>query len=216
MKRPQKTRLSLGFILALAWFAALPLLHCQAKNESPLPPQGAVTATLAGGCFWCIEAAFKDIPGVYSVTSGYAGGDKADPSYEEVSSGTTGHVEAVQIVFDPKKINFEQLLEVYWRQINPTDAGGQFVDRGPQYQAIIFYHNEAQKETAEKSKAALAGSGRFEQPILTPIRPFKNFYPAEDYHQGYFRKNPLRYKLYKSNSGRNSFVERFWKDITGK
>ncbi len=184
------------------------------REAAPVaPPSTQDTATLAGGCFWCIEAAFKELPGVVSVTSGYAGGDKPNPKYEEVASGNSGYVETVRIVFDNKRISFDDLLEVYWRQINPTDAGGQFVDRGPQYQAIIYYHDASQRSVAEKSKAALEKSGRFQQAILTPIQPYKNFYPAEDYHQSYFRKNPLRYKMYHQNSGRDSFFKKIWGEL---
>src|SRR5262249_27666871 len=144
----------------------------------------------------CMEPPFKAQPGVAAVISGYTGGHKENPTYEEVSSGTTGHVESIQVLYDPKKVSYEKLLEIFWHQIDPTDSGGQFVDRGEQYRPGIYYHNEEQKRLAEKSKDDLAKSGRFDKPIVTPILPFDRFYPAEDYHQDYSEKNPLRYKLY--------------------
>jgi peptide methionine sulfoxide reductase msrA/msrB len=168
------------------------------------------TATFAGGCFWCIEADFEKIPGVAKVISGYTGGTKENPTYEEVSSGTTGHVEAVQVYYDPEKVNYEKLLQVFWRHIDPTDGGGQFVDRGSQYGSAIFYHDEDQKKAAEKSKEELAKSGNFGKPIVTPILKFTRFYEAEDYHQDYYRKNPLRYTYYRHGSGRDRFLEKVW------
>ena len=168
------------------------------------------TATFAGGCFWCIEADFEKIPGVAKVISGYTGGTKENPTYEEVSSGTTGHVEAVQVYYDPEKVNYEKLLQVFWRHIDPTDGGGQFVDRGSQYGSAIFYHDGEQKKAAEKSKQELAKSGKFGKPIVTPILKFTRFYEAEDYHQDYYRKNPLRYTYYRHGSGRDRFLEKVW------
>ena len=152
-------------------------------------------ATLAGGCFWCTEADFEKLPGVVKVISGYAGGHKGNPTYEEVSSGQTGHVEAIQVYFDPAEITYGQVLDYFWRHINPTDNGGQFVDRGAQYRSLIFYHDEEQKKLAEESKEALAASGRFDRPVLTEIEPFTVFYEAEEYHQDYYRKHPLKYKF---------------------
>ncbi len=167
-------------------------------------------ATFAGGCFWCVEADFEKAPGVAKVISGYTGGTKENPTYEEVSSGTTGHVEAIQVYYDPEEVNYEKLLQVFWRHIDPTDGGGQFVDRGPQYTSAIFYHDEEQKKAAEKSKEELAKSGKFGKPIVTPIRRFTRFYEAEDYHQDYYRKNPLRYTYYRHGSGRDRFLEKVW------
>ena len=167
-------------------------------------------ATFAGGCFWCMEAPFEKLDGVIEVFSGYSGGKEKSPSYKEVSAGTTGHAEAVQIIYDPKNVSYEQLLEVFWRQINPTDAGGQFVDRGPQYRSAIFYHNEEQKRLAETSKARLEKSGRFSKALITPIVAYNNFYLAEDYHQNYYKKNPIRYKFYRHNSGRDQFLKTVW------
>ena len=148
------------------------------------------TATFAGGCFWCLESDFEKTDGVVEALSGYAGGHKQNPTYEEVSSGETGHVEAVQVTYDTTKVTYDELLEVFWRHINPTDAHGQFVDRGSQYRTVIFYHNEAQRRAAEASKAKLGKSGPFDDPIVTEIVKSSEFYRAEDYHQDYFRRNP--------------------------
>lgn len=167
-------------------------------------------ATFAGGCFWCMEKPFEKLPGVSAVISGYAGGKKPNPTYREVSSGSTGHTEAVQIFYDPKKISYNDLLEVFWRQINPTDAGGQFVDRGPQYRSEIFYHDQDQKARAEASKSKLAGSGRFDKPIVTAITPFTEFYNAEEYHQNYYLKSPDNYQRYRRGSGRDQFIKKVW------
>lgn len=167
-------------------------------------------ATFAGGCFWCMVAPFSGIPGVVKVVSGYTGGHKKNPTYEDVCSKKTGHCEAVQITFNPQEISYEELLEIYWRQIDPTDPGGQFFDRGEPYQTAIFYHSEEQKEQAETSKKALAESGRFAGSITTRILPAKPFYPAEEYHQDYFKKNPLYYEQYRKGSGRDAFIEKHW------
>ncbi len=173
-------------------------------------------ATFAGGCFWCMEPPFEKIDGVISVTPGYAGGEEENPTYQQVCSGETGHVEAVQVVFDPEKVSYQKLLEVFWRQIDPTDPGGQFADRGPQYRTAIFYHDDDQRRLAEKSKEALAGSGRFDKPISTRIEAYTTFYPAEDYHHDYYEKNPVRYQAYRQGSGRQGFLEKAWKDFTVK
>jgi peptide methionine sulfoxide reductase msrA/msrB len=167
-------------------------------------------ATFAGGCFWCMEPPFENLDGVHEVIAGYTGGDIENPTYEEVSSGETGHYEAVQIRYDPERITYEELLDVYWRQIDPTDADGQFADRGTQYRTAIFYHNQGQKESAEASKLRLEESGKYDKPIVTEILPYKEFYPAEDYHQDYYQKNPGRYEYYKQNSGRKDYLEVMW------
>ncbi|GGJ11241.1 peptide methionine sulfoxide reductase MsrA [Alicyclobacillus cellulosilyticus] len=167
-------------------------------------------ATFAGGCFWCMVKPFDQWPGVIRVVSGYTGGHKENPTYEEVCSGTTGHVEAVQITFNPSVIPYEKLLEVFWRQIDPTDPDGQFVDRGPSYRTAIFYHTEAQRLAAEASKQALAASGRFDKPIVTPILPAGPFYPAEAYHQDFYKKNPEHYHAYRAASGRDEFIRKHW------
>jgi len=171
-------------------------------------------ATFAGGCFWCTEADFEKLPGVVKVISGYAGGHKENPTYEEVSSGTTGHVEAIQVYYDPAKITYEELLSWFWRHVDPTDANGQFVDRGSQYRSVIFYHDEDQKQLAEKSRDALNKSGKFDKPIVTEIIKFTKFYAAEDYHQDYYKKNPLRYKYYRYASGRDQFLKKMWGNET--
>ncbi|MGE0172123.1 MAG: peptide-methionine (S)-S-oxide reductase MsrA [Oligoflexales bacterium] len=170
----------------------------------------AGTATFAGGCFWCMEPPFEKLPGVKEVISGYMGGTKANPKYQEVSSGTTGHAEVVTVTFDPKVISYQDLLETFWRNIDPTDAEGQFVDRGKQYRSVIFFYDEAQKESATESKEILTKAKIFSAPIVTDIEPAGAFYPAEDYHQDYFKKNPLRYKFYRYNSGRDDFLEKVW------
>jgi len=167
-------------------------------------------ATFAGGCFWCMEPPFENLPGVYQVISGYTGGTKKNPTYEEVCSQNTGHIEAIQITFDPEKVSYEKLLEVFWRNIDPTDSEGQFVDKGPSYVSKIFYHNEVQKQKAEKSKEELEKSKKFKKPIVTPIVAAMEFYPAEDYHQDYYKKSTLRYKFYRLNSGRDQFLEKTW------
>jgi len=168
-------------------------------------------ATFAGGCFWCMVQPFDELPGIESVISGYTGGEKENPTYEEVCSGTTGHIEAVQITFQPNLFPYEKLLELFWQQIDPTDAGGQFFDRGESYQTAIFYHNEQQRKLAEQSKQELEESGRFSKPIVTKIVEAKPFYPAEEYHQDFYKKSTARYKQYRAGSGRDRFIEQHWK-----
>jgi peptide methionine sulfoxide reductase msrA/msrB len=166
------------------------------------------TATFAGGCFWCVESDFEKVPGVVEVISGYIGGRGEHPTYEDYAG--KGYIEAVEVRYDPAKISYQQLLDYFWRHIDPTDPGGQFVDRGPQYRAAIFYPNESEKQQAEASKAALANSGRFSKPIVTEILPATTFYRAEDYHQDYYKTHPLKYKYYRWNSGRDQFLEKAW------
>jgi methionine-S-sulfoxide reductase len=183
----------------------------QFADESAAPDTlKKAAATFAGGCFWCMESPFEKLEGVIDVVSGYAGGKKANPTYEEVSAGGTGHVEAVQVTYDPARITYDELLRVFWRQIDPTDAVGQFVDRGKQYRSVIFYHGEEQRRLAEKSKSELEKSGRFTEPVVTEILPFKNFYKAEDYHQDYHRNNPMRYRYYRHGSGRDQYLLKIW------
>jgi peptide methionine sulfoxide reductase msrA/msrB len=170
------------------------------------------SATFAGGCFWCVESDFEKIDGVLEVISGYTGGQLENPTYKEVSAGGTGHTEAVQVYYDPNKVSYRQLLDVFWRIMDPTDPGGSFVDRGSQYRSGIFYHDEEQKRLAEESKMALEKSGRFDRPIVTEITRLDRFYEAEAYHQDYYKKNPLRYKYYRSGSGRDSFLKKTWDD----
>ncbi len=167
-------------------------------------------ATFAGGCFWCMVTPFEEQPGIEGIVSGYIGGTSENPTYEEVKAGTTGHVEAVQITFDPELFPYEKLLELYWQQIDPTDEYGQFHDRGTQYRTAIFYHNEQQREMALQSRHDLAASGRFTKPIVTEILPATPFYPAEDYHQDYHKKNPKHYKEDRERSGRDEFIKQHW------
>lgn len=174
--------------------------------------KNAETATLAGGCFWCVESDFEKVDGVIKVISGYTGGHKINPEYKEVSSGVTGHLEAVQVIYDPEKITYKEILSVLWRHIDPTDAGGQFVDRGYQYRSAIFYHNEEQQRIAIESKKALEDTKIFNKPVVTEILKFEKFYRAEDYHQDYYDRNPVRYKYYRWNSGRDQFLEKAWKN----
>jgi peptide methionine sulfoxide reductase msrA/msrB len=168
----------------------------------------AALATFAGGCFWCLEADFEKTPGVLGAVSGYAGGEGKNPTYEDYAAG--GHIEALQISYDPGRIRYEELLDVLWRHIDPTDPRGQFVDRGPHYRSAIFVHDETQRQLAEASKAALAASGRFSRPIVTEILPYRGFTPAEAYHQDYYKKNPMPYLDYRYGSGRDQFLENAW------
>ncbi|HPJ38622.1 MAG TPA: peptide-methionine (S)-S-oxide reductase MsrA [Spirochaetota bacterium] len=184
------------------------LLFCREGNQRTMETQ---KATFAGGCFWCMVFPFERMEGVEKVVSGYTGGHTLNPSYEDVTTGATGHLEAVEITFDPAKISYETLLDIFWKQINPTDAGGQFVDRGPQYKTAILYHSPAQKEAAEKSLRALENSGRFNKSIVTEIKEAGPFYPAEDYHQDFHKKNPVRYRIYRQNTGRDLFLKEIWK-----
>jgi peptide methionine sulfoxide reductase msrA/msrB len=168
-------------------------------------------ATFAGGCFWCMEPPFEKLEGVRDVVSGYTGGRKANPTYEEVSSGSTGHLEAIEVTYDPSVVKYEKLLDLFWRNIDPTDSGGQFVDRGGQYRSAIFYHSEEQKKIAEASRRKLDASGIFSKPVVTEILPASAFYKAEDYHQDYYKKSSIKYKFYRFNSGRDQFLEKTWK-----
>ncbi|MGV7928742.1 MAG: peptide-methionine (S)-S-oxide reductase MsrA [Spirochaetota bacterium] len=169
------------------------------------------TATLAGGCFWCMVAPFDTLRGVIKVVSGYTGGTGINPTYENY--GRTGHIEAVRITFDPAVVSFARILDVYWRQIDPTDSRGQFCDRGLEYRAAIFYENDGQGRIAERSKRALERSGIFKKPVTTEILPASKFYPAEGYHQGYHKKNPVRYRYYRYRCGRDQFLEKAWKNV---
>ena len=182
----------------------------QTLQQPPKSTTNATVATFAGGCFWCIEAAFLDIEGVTAAVSGYANGHDPAPTYEKVGTGKTGHTEAVQVSYDPQKVSYATLLEIFWRQVDPTDADGQFGDRGSQYRPAIIYHNAEQQKLAEESKARLAASGRFRDEVVVPVEAFKNFFPAEDYHQKYCKLNPDRYQRYKTGSGRAGFIARSW------
>ena len=167
-------------------------------------------ATFAGGCFWCMEEVYDELDGVISATSGYTGGQKANPTYEEVSAGITGHAEAVEVLYDPKKISYERLLELFWRNIDPTTPNRQFCDQGTQYRSAIFYHDEAQRRLAEESRKTVERTKPFKEPIVTQIVPASTFYPAEDYHQNFYKRNPIRYKFYKYNCGRAQRLAELW------
>lgn len=184
------------------------------KNSNPSKKEDLSqykVATFAGGCFWCTESDFEKVKGVKEAISGYTGGHRENPTYRDVSRGITGHTEAIQIYYDPDLVSYEELLDVFWKHIDPTDKGGQFVDRGSQYRSEIFYHDENQRTLALASKAALEKTRIFGRPIVTPVTPFERFYPAEDYHQDYYKKNPIRYKYYRNGSGRDSFLKKAWK-----
>lgn len=172
--------------------------------------QGTAKATFAGGCFWCMEAPYDKLPGVISTTSGYIGGTVKNPTYEQVSSGRTGHTEAVQVEYDPSKVSYEKLLQVFWMNIDPTVKNAQFCDHGTQYRSGIFYHDDAQRKLAEASKAALDKSKPFKEPIVTEITKAGEFYRAEDYHQDYYKTNPVRYKLYRNGCGRDARLKELW------
>ncbi|MGH1759238.1 peptide-methionine (S)-S-oxide reductase MsrA [Enterococcus gallinarum] len=168
------------------------------------------TAIFAGGCFWCMVKPFDSLPGILSVVSGFTGGHVPHPTYQEVTTGTTGHTEAVEITFDPEQITYEELVAIYWQQTDPTDAFGQFADRGDSYRQVIYYNSEEQRKIAEASKAALQASGRFTDPIVTTIEPAEPFYPAEDYHQDFYKKNTAHYNAYREGSGRAGFIRQNW------
>jgi peptide methionine sulfoxide reductase msrA/msrB len=201
-------------LLALALVLATVILSIGTGDDTTAtpPPEGRelAVATFAGGCFWCVESDFEKVPGVAEAISGYTGGKVEDPSYAEVAAGTTGHRESVEVRYDPRLVSYQGLLEAFWRMVDPTDAGGQFADRGEQYGTAIFYHTEAQRAAAEASKAALTASGRYPGPVVTPILPASRFYVAEDYHQDYAKRNPLRYKVYRYGSGRDRYLEKTW------
>jgi peptide-methionine (S)-S-oxide reductase len=198
------------FLKSLSRIAAIFLIvggvvHAAAPTSGTTP---TAKATFAGGCFWCMEPPYDELEGVISTISGYIGGTKKNPTYEEVSGGSTGHAEAVQIAYDPTKISYEKLLDVFWRNIDPLTANAQFCDSGSQYRSAIFYHDEAQKNLAEGSKKRL--QSRFKQPIVTEIVRATEFYPAEDYHQDYYKKNPVRYKIYRYGCGRDQRLQELW------
>lgn len=199
---PRPLRLLLACLALLAGISA--------ASAQPKPAPGMAVATFAGGCFWCMEPPFDELPGVVSTTSGYIGGSKANPTYEEVTRGNTGHTEAVQVVYDPAKVSYEKLLEVFWRNIDPTTPNAQFCDHGSQYRTGIFTHDETQFRLARASRDRLERTKPFREPIVTEITPAKTFYAAEEYHQDYYKKNPLRYKFYRANCGRDARLEQLW------
>lgn len=174
------------------------------------PADGHAVATFAGGCFWCMEPPFDKLEGVISTTSGYTDGKTPNPTYKQVTSGRTGHTEAVQVVYDPTRVSFEQLVEVFWKNIDPTDVDGQFCDRGSQYRPTLFFHDDAQREVAERSLAELQRSKPFKQPVTTPVVAASTFYAAEEYHQDYYLKNPVRYRYYRNGCGRDRRLEQLW------
>jgi peptide methionine sulfoxide reductase msrA/msrB len=182
------------------------------KASIEIQPLKTRVAVFAGGCFWCTESDFEKVDGVVEAISGYTGGHVANPTYKQVSAGGTGHVEAIKVIYDPEKTDYEDLLEIFWRSFNPTDPGGQFVDRGSQYRSVIFYADATQQRMAKASKEKLEASGIFDQSIATEILPLEKFYEAEEYHQNYYKKNPIRYKWYRSGSGRDRFLEKVWAD----
>lgn len=198
------------WLLLISSLTGFSMFQSALSDPIPIASQGFAKATFAGGCFWCMEPPFEQLLGVVSVTSGYTGGQNKNPTYQEVSSGGTGHAEAVEIVYDPANIHYSRLLDVFWRNIDPLDAAGQFCDKGPQYRSAIFYHNDEQQRLAEASKLVLEQSGRFKQPIVTTIIPATTFYLAEDYHQHYSQKNPVRYKFYRYSCGRDQRLEELW------
>ncbi|WP_416396974.1 peptide-methionine (R)-S-oxide reductase MsrB [Allohahella sp. A8] len=179
------------------------------KQYAPDDP-GLAVATFAGGCFWCVEAGFEKVPGVVEVVSGYSGGEETNPTYQQVASGQTGHTEAVQVYYNAEEITYEGLLQALWRMMDPTDTEGQFVDRGKQYRPAIFYADETERKAAEAAKNALDESGRYDKPVAIEVVPFEHFYAAEDYHQDYYKTNPVRYKFYTFNSGRYQFIDKIW------
>ncbi len=203
-----------AFILFL-FFVVIQSYGVKSKNQESLMLNNISLkkATFAGGCFWCVESDLEKVKGVIKAISGYSGGPEKNPTYKEVAYGRTGHVEAVQVLFDPDKTSYEKLLEVFFRHIDPTDDGGQFVDRGTQYRTAVFYHNDEQKNMAEKFIKRLGDSGRFEKMIVTPVRRYEEFYSAEEYHQDYYKKNPGHYKSYRSGSGRDQFIRKVWGDV---
>jgi len=185
------------------------------KMEKPMNnnTEKTTSAVFAGGCFWCTESDFEKVEGVIEVISGYTGGRVKKPTYKQVSAGGTGHIESVKVIYDPSKVSYEQLLDYFWQHVDPTDPGGQFVDRGSQYRSAIFYANDTEKRLAEKSKQRLAASEMFDKPIVTDILSLGEFYPAEDYHQNYYKKNPIRYHYYRYGSGRDQFLKKNWADV---
>ncbi len=199
--------LGIGVLLA---FAATAAGSADATKKAEPPDPGLAAAVFAGGCFWCMEPPYDKVAGVVSTTSGYTGGSKPGATYQEVSAGGTGHIEAIRVVYDPAKVSYAKLLDVYWRNVDPLDAKGQFCDKGEPYRPAIFVSDEEQKKLAEDSKAALETSGRFKQPIAVTIEPAREFWVAEDYHQDYYLKNATKYKFYRWNCGRDARLESLW------
>jgi peptide-methionine (S)-S-oxide reductase len=204
-----KIRIVQGLLMAGMMLAAA-AVESEGRSDAPVEGRRTAKATFAGGCFWCMEHPFDSLEGVISVTSGYTGGTKKNPTYQEVSAGGTGHAESVQIVYDPAKIGYGKLLEVFWHNIDPTTPNRQFCDVGSQYRPAIFYHDEEQKRLAEASKRDLEKTKPFKESVVTEIAPASEFYPAEEYHQHYYKKNPVRYKFYRYNCGRDQRLKELW------
>jgi len=210
MKKSIILLVAVAFILVAGIFPVVSAGAREVMMKPGMDSEKHEVAIFAGGCFWCMEHPFDELDGVISTTSGYIGGTKENPTYKEVSAGGTGHAEAVKVLYDPKKVSYEKLLEVFWRQINPTTPDRQFVDVGSQYRSGIFYNSEEQRKLAEKSKRVMDESGRFGAPIVTEITAAGTFYPAEDYHQDYYKRNPIRYKYYRFGSGRDQYLKKIW------
>lgn len=200
----------LGAVVLVALGSWIAINQKKVDIKDTVDYENLKVATFAGGCFWCMEASFEAREGVVEAISGYTGGTVEHPTYAQVTSGQSGHLEAVQVYFDPEIVNYEELLDVFWRSIDPTDNEGQFTDKGTQYRTAIFYHDEEQRALAEENKNQLVSSDIFDKPIVTEIRPYTTFYQAEDYHQDYYKKNVLRYNSYKEGSGRPDFFEKYW------
>ncbi len=196
--------------ITISVFCILNMAYAEQGKINPDYSDRLEKATFAGGCFWCMEPPFDKLNGVISTTSGYAGGNEIMPTYEQVSSGRTGHFEAIEIVYDPEKVSYDKLLDVFWKNIDPTQENGQFADIGKQYRTAIFFHDDNQRKLAIASKEQLDKSGIFKKPVATEILPAGKFYPAEDYHQDYYLKNPVRYKYYRFGSGRDHFLNKIW------
>lgn len=201
-------KLFIALIVSIAWPGVI--MAQQDRASAATPAGNYQTALFAGGCFWCVEADFDKIPGVIKTVSGYTGGHKANPTYQEVSAGGTGHTEAVQVVYDPKKVSYKELVDRFWRTIDPTTSDRQFCDKGTQYRPAIFYATQQQKAVAEQSKITLEKTKPFDAPIATEITQATTFYPAEDYHQDFYKKNPVRYKYYRFSCGRDQRLARLW------
>lgn len=201
--------------LLLAGLGALILLLGLAAPAFATPDPSLARATFAGGCFWCMEKPFDELPGVINTTSGYTGGTVENPSYYQVSAGGTGHLEAVQVTYDPAQVTYDRLLEVFWHNVDPLDNKGQFCDKGSQYRAAIFYETWTEEQAAKTSKAALEESGKFRRAIATNILPASRFYPAEDYHQDYYKTHPVRYQVYRFGCGRDQRLSQVWGDEAG-
>ena len=194
-------------VLVMAMFLSTGYIYAQ---EKPMDKMQYETATFAGGCFWCMQPFLDHLKGVKQTVVGYTGGHTKNPTYEQVCSGTTGHAEAIQVTFDPSLVSFEKVINIFWHNIDPTAKDAQFVDHGTQYRSAVFYHNEEQKRIAEKTKAEIASSGKFDQPLVTEIVKASAFYPAEEHHQGYYKKNAAHYSMYHDNSGRDEFLDHVW------